>query len=98
VVLSASGPVKGQRAQSNLKWAARVGRLPVRINRTLLRTIVRLALRNVTADRQFWRDFYFRAIAATSRDDLVAQYVLSAASTATARLRWRACRIGGDRC
>ena len=36
------------------------------------------ALKPVTGDRAFWRDFYFRAIARLSRDELVARYALSA--------------------
>jgi pimeloyl-ACP methyl ester carboxylesterase len=78
VVLSATGPAQPERAASNDKWARIVGRLPIAITRGLLRAIVRVSLRQVTSDRRFWRDFYFRAIAAVSRPELVARYALSA--------------------
>ena len=78
VVLSATGPAKPARAVSNQKFARMMGRLPVGITRALLRTIVRASLRPVTADRAFWRGFYFRAIAALSPEELVARYALSA--------------------
>jgi hypothetical protein len=44
------------------------------ITRGLLRAIVRVSLRQVTSDRRFWRDFYFRAIAALTRRELIARY------------------------
>jgi pimeloyl-ACP methyl ester carboxylesterase len=78
VVLSATGTAKPERAASNASWSRRIGRLPLGISHALLRTIVRLALKKVTADRAFWRGFYFRAIAATAREDLVARYALAA--------------------
>jgi pimeloyl-ACP methyl ester carboxylesterase len=78
VVLSATGPAKPARAASNQKWARVMGALPIGVTRALLRTIVRVSLKPVTGDRLFWRGFYFRAIAALSRDELVARYALSA--------------------
>lgn len=78
VVLSASGPAQVERAATNQQWSHRVGWLPAAVSRALLRAIVRVALKKVTAERRFWRGFYFDAIAATSRDDLVARYALSA--------------------
>jgi pimeloyl-ACP methyl ester carboxylesterase len=78
IVLSASGPARVERAASNQKWSRRVGRLPVGVTRALLRAIVRLTLRGVTVDREFWRSYYFRAIDALSRDDVMARYALSA--------------------
>lgn len=78
IVLSASGPANTKRAASNQQWARRIGRLPIGLTRTLLRTIVRITLKRVTADKRFWRAFYFRAIDAVSRDDVVARYGLSA--------------------
>ena len=55
-----------------------MGALPIGVTRALLRTIVRVSLKPVTNDRAFWRGFHFRAIAALSRDELVARYALSA--------------------
>jgi pimeloyl-ACP methyl ester carboxylesterase len=78
VVLSATGPAKPERAASNEKFARLMARLPLGITRALLRTIVRVSLRPVSADRAFWRRFYFDAIAALTREELVARYVLSA--------------------
>lgn len=52
--------------------------LPIGVNRAMLRTIARVSLKPVTRDRLFWRDFYFRAIAALTRRELVARYALSA--------------------
>ena len=78
IALSASGPAKVERAASNQKWSQRVGRLPIAVSRTLRRTIVRVTLKKVTADRAFWRTFYGRAIAGLTRDELVARYALSA--------------------
>ena len=78
IVLSATGPAKPERAASNEKWARVMGRLPLGVTRALLRAIVRASLRPVTEDRAFWREFYFRAIALLSRDELVTRYRLSA--------------------
>jgi pimeloyl-ACP methyl ester carboxylesterase len=78
VVLSATGPAKPERAVSNEKWARLLGRLPIGITRALLRAIVRASLRPVKADHDFWREFYFRAIAVLSREELVLRYALSA--------------------
>jgi pimeloyl-ACP methyl ester carboxylesterase len=78
VVLSATGPAKPDRAVTNERCARVLARMPVAVTRVLLRAIVRASLRTVTADRWFWRDFYFRAIAVLSRDMLVARYRLSA--------------------
>ena len=78
VVLSATGPATPARAASNVRWSGRIGRIPIGVSRALLRLVVRVALKKVTADRVFWRDFYFRAIAATTREDLVSRYALSA--------------------
>jgi len=78
VVLSATGPAKPARAASNAKWTRVMGVLPVGVTRALLRTIIRVSLKPVTGDRGFWRDFYFRAIAALTRRELVARYALSA--------------------
>jgi pimeloyl-ACP methyl ester carboxylesterase len=78
VVLSATGPAKPARAASNQKWARVMAALPIGVTRSLLRAIVRASLRQVTTDRVFWREFYFRAIAALSREALVARYQLSA--------------------
>ena len=78
VVLSATGPAKPERAATNEKFARLMARLPMGVSRVLLRTIVRASLRPVTTDRAFWRRFYFDAIAALTRDDLVARYALSA--------------------
>jgi pimeloyl-ACP methyl ester carboxylesterase len=78
VVLSATGAARIARAGSNQRASRIVGRLPIGLTRALLRTIVRLALKKVTSDRRFWRRFYFRAIAAAARRDLVARYALSA--------------------
>jgi pimeloyl-ACP methyl ester carboxylesterase len=78
IVLSATGPAKPERAASNEKFTRLVARLPMGITRTLLRTIVRVSLKQVRADRAFWRGFYFHAIAALSRQELVARYALSA--------------------
>lgn len=77
VVLSATGPAKPARAASNQKWARVMGVRPISVTRGLLRTIVRASLRPVTDERAFWHDFYFRAIAALSRQELVARYALS---------------------
>ena len=74
VVLSATGPAKPERAASNEKWARLMARLPLGVTRALLRTIVRASLMPVTEDRAFWREFYFRAIALLSREELVARY------------------------
>lgn len=78
IVLSATGLAKPERAVSNQKFARTLGWLPIGVTRALLRTIVRVSLKPVTGDRAFWRDFYFRAIARLSRDELVARYALSA--------------------
>jgi pimeloyl-ACP methyl ester carboxylesterase len=78
VVLSATGSAKLSRAASNQKWARVMGALPIGVTRALLRAIVRVSLKPVTGDREFWRDFYFRAIAALSREECVARYALSA--------------------
>jgi pimeloyl-ACP methyl ester carboxylesterase len=78
VVLSATGPAKPERASSSDRFARLVGRLPVGVTRAVLRTIVRVSLKPVTGDRAFWREFYFRAIAVLSREELVARYALSA--------------------
>lgn len=78
VVLSATGPAKPARAASNAKWARVMGVLPIGVTRALLRAIVRVSLKPVTGDREFWRDFYVRAIATLSRDEFVARYALSA--------------------
>ena len=78
VVLSATGTAKPLRAVSNQKFARAMGLLPIGVTRTLLRTIVRVSLKPVTGDRAFWRAFYCGAIAALSRDELVARYALSA--------------------
>ena len=78
VVLSATGPAKPERAVSHQKWARLMGALPIGVTRTVLRLIVRLSLMPVTVDRAFWRDFYFEAIGALSREALVARYALSA--------------------
>jgi pimeloyl-ACP methyl ester carboxylesterase len=79
VVLSASGPAKVERAESNRKWSRRIGRLPIGVARALLRALIRLSLKKVTAEREFWRGFFRQAIDGVSRDDLVARYALSAA-------------------
>jgi pimeloyl-ACP methyl ester carboxylesterase len=76
-VLSATGPAKPERAASNEKFARVLGRLPLGLTRALLRAIVRASLRPVTDDRPFWRAFYFGAIAALSREELVMRYALS---------------------
>jgi pimeloyl-ACP methyl ester carboxylesterase len=78
IALSATGPAKVERAASNQKWSHRVGRLPIGVSRLLLRTIVRVTLKKVTSDREFWRRLYGRAIAGLTRDELVARYALSA--------------------
>ena len=78
VVLSATGPAKPERAASNERFARMLGRLPMGLSRTLLRTIVRASLRSVKSDRGFWRAFYFDAIAALSKEELMARYALSA--------------------
>jgi pimeloyl-ACP methyl ester carboxylesterase len=78
IVLSATGPAKPERAASNEQFARVMARLPVGVTRALLRTIVRVALKQVTGDRAFWRNFYFQAIGALSREELAARYALSA--------------------
>ena len=78
IVLSATGPAKPERAVSNQKWARLMGALPIGVTHVLLRLIVRVSLMPVTVDRAFWRDFYFQAISALSREELVARYALSA--------------------
>src|SRR3954451_20368195 len=78
VVLSATGPAKPARAASNETFARIMSRLPMGITRALLRAIVRVSLKPVTADRAFWRGFYFQAIAALSREEFAARYALSA--------------------
>jgi len=78
IVLSATGPAKVERAASNQKWARRIGRLPIGVTRALLRAIVRVTLKNVSVDREFWRAFYGRAIDRVAREDVVARYALSA--------------------
>ena len=79
VVLSATGPVRPARAETNEKWARRIGALPVGISRGLLRTIVRLSLRKVTEEKSFWREFYFGAIGRLTAEELRNRYRLSAA-------------------
>ena len=78
VVLSATGPAKPERAASNENWARLMGALPIGVTRVLLRLIVRVSLMPVTVDRAFWREFYFQAIAALSREEFMARYALSA--------------------
>ena len=78
VVLSATGTAKPERAASNETFARFMARLPMAVTRALLRMIVRVSLTAVTTDREFWRRFYFEAVAALSRDEFVARYALSA--------------------
>ena len=78
VVLSATGPAKAERAASNERFARIMARLPFGLTRMLLREIVRVSLTAVTADRAFWRGFYFHAIAVLSREEFAARYALSA--------------------
>jgi pimeloyl-ACP methyl ester carboxylesterase len=78
VVLSATGPAKAERAASNERFARVMARLPFGVTRMLLRAIVRVSLKPVTADRAFWRAFYFQAIAVLSREEFAARYALSA--------------------
>lgn len=78
VTLSATGPAKRERAATNDKWARIIGRLPLAVSRMLLRAIVRVALKRTPEDREFWRDFYFAAIARLSKADARSRYMLSA--------------------
>jgi pimeloyl-ACP methyl ester carboxylesterase len=78
LVLSATGPAKAARAASNERFARIMARLPFGVTRLLLRAIVRVSLKPVTADRAFWRRFYFQAIAVLSREEFAARYALSA--------------------
>jgi pimeloyl-ACP methyl ester carboxylesterase len=78
VVLSATGPAKAERAASNERFARVMARLPFGVTRMVLRAIVRVSLKPVTADRAFWRAFYFHAIAVLSPDEFAARYALSA--------------------
>jgi len=77
LVLSATGPADRSRADAQVRWHRRMRRVPIGVTRGLLRLIVRAALRRAE-DRPFWRDFYRRAIAETSVDDVAARYGVSA--------------------
>jgi pimeloyl-ACP methyl ester carboxylesterase len=104
VVLSVTAPADPSRADKDLTWQRRLGKWPLPITRALLRLIVRATLRRAE-ERAFWREFYGRAIAETSKADVAARYGVSAdldrrgAPTAAELAGWngRLLIVEGDR-
>jgi len=77
VVLSATAPPRPGRADENERWQWVYRAIPMPLLRTLLRLVLRLTFKRVTVEREFWRRYYFRAIAELTRADLECRYRLA---------------------
>jgi pimeloyl-ACP methyl ester carboxylesterase len=79
VVLSATAPPRPGRADENERWHRVLRAIPMPLLRTLLRLLLRAMFKKVTVEPDFWRRFYFRAIADLTRADLECRYRLALA-------------------
>lgn len=74
IVLSATAPPRPGRAEENERWHWVYRVLPMPLLRLLLRLVLRSSFKKVSVERDFWRRFYFQAIADFTRADLECRY------------------------
>lgn len=77
IVLSATTPPRPGRAEDNERWHWVYRAIPMPLMRVLLRLVFRVMFRKVAVERDFWRRYYFSAIAEFTRADLECRYRLA---------------------